>query len=195
VFTGIIQAVGEVDALEHRGAGARLIVAGCDLGELALGESICVDGVCLTVTKQGDGIFWADLSPETLNCIAGFTPCQAVNLERALKFSDRLGGHFVTGHIDGVAEVIAVSDSDENRVLMLRVPPALSKYLARKGSVAVNGVSLTLNEVEGQVFAVNLIPHTLKATALNALRRGSRANIEVDLIARYLEAHLSSAKT
>jgi riboflavin synthase len=192
MFTGLIEAIGEVRTLDSRKDGARLIVS--RVGEMAIGESIAVDGVCLTVAELAEGIFSADLSLETLNCTAGFAAGQVVNLERALKLSDRLGGHFVTGHVDGVAEVIAVAESGDNRALTLRVPRTLSKYLARKGSVAVNGVSLTVNEVEGETFAVNLIPHTLKATSLNALRTGSRANVEVDLIARYLEA-LALAKT
>lgn len=186
MFTGIIEAIGEVRAVDRRKDGARLVVS--RLGEMAIGESIAVDGVCLTVAELAEGTFSAALSLETLNCTTGFSVGQAVNLERALKLSDRLGGHFVTGHVDGVAEVIAVSDLGENRVLTLRVARMLSAYLARKGSVAVNGVSLTVNEVGAETFTVNLIPHTLKATALDSLRRGSRANIEVDLIARYLEA-------
>jgi riboflavin synthase len=186
MFTGIIEAIGEVRAVDRRKDGARLVVS--RLGEMAIGESIAVDGVCLTVAELAEGTFSAALSLETLNCTTGFSVGQAVNLERALKLSDRLGGHFVTGHVDGVAEVIAVSDLGENRVLTLRVARMLSAYLARKGSVAVNGVSLTVNEVGAETFTVNLIPHTLKATALDSLRRGSRANIEVDLIARYVEA-------
>ncbi|HSF46820.1 MAG TPA: riboflavin synthase [Burkholderiales bacterium] len=185
MFTGIIEAIGEVRAVDRRKDGARLVVS--RLGEMAIGESIAVDGVCLTVAELAEGTFSAALSLETLNCTTGFSVGQAVNLERALKLSDRLGGHFVTGHVDGVAEVITVSDLGDNRVLTLRVARRLSPYLARKGSVALNGVSLTVNEVGAETFTVNLIPHTLKATALDSLRRGSRANVEVDLIARYVE--------
>jgi len=143
--------------------------------------------VCLTVAVLNADGFEADVSAETLTCTAGFSVGDRVNLEKALRLSDRLGGHLVTGHVDGVGEVSRFDSAGDSRLLGVAAPRVLAKYLARKGSIAVNGVSLTINEVNGSEFTVNLIPHTLSATNLGALRVGVRVNVEVDMIARYVE--------
>ncbi len=189
MFTGIVAAVGLVAGATPRSEGLRLRVAsgGLDLSDVALGDSIAVNGVCLTVVGREGGVFEADVSRETLGCTTGFAVGERVNLEKALRLADRLGGHLVTGHVDGVGSVSRFEAVGDNRLLVVSVPPALVKYLARKGSVAVNGVSLTINEASGAEFAVNLIPHTLTATNLGATRTGDRVNVEVDMLARYLE--------
>lgn len=166
--------------------------AALDLSDVAVGDSIAVNGVCLTVTRLGERDFCFDVSQETLSVSAGFAPGDAVNLEKSLRLADRLGGHLVSGHVDSVGEVVAIEPVDGNRVLTLQFPPELAPYLARKGSVTVNGVSLTVNKVVADRFSVNLIPHTLTVTNLNALAAGSRVNLEVDLVARYVERMLGS---
>lgn len=189
MFTGIIQSVGRVAAIERRGGDARLHIAGLPLADGALGESIAVSGVCLTaVAFTGDG-FLADVSGETLACttLGDWSVGQAVNLERALAVGDRLGGHIVSGHVDGVGEVVARRPDGRSERFTLRAPAALARYIAAKGSITVDGVSLTVNTVDGTTFGVNIVPHTLAHTSLGALRAGSRVNLEVDLLARYLE--------
>jgi riboflavin synthase len=189
MFTGIIQAVGRVAAIERRGGDARLHIAGLPLADGALGESIAVSGVCLTaVAFTGDG-FFADVSAETLACttLGDWRVGQAVNLERALAVGDRLGGHIVSGHVDGVGEVVSRRPDGRSERFTLRAPAALARYIAAKGSITVDGVSLTVNTVDGAGFGVNIVPHTLAHTSLGALRAGSRVNLEVDLLARYLE--------
>ncbi|MBI1394741.1 MAG: riboflavin synthase [Betaproteobacteria bacterium] len=192
MFTGIIQAVGTIAHFEANGEGARLHVRtpGWDLADVALGDSIAVNGCCLTVVSKDADAFAADLSRETLDCTAGFLPGARLNLEKALRASDRLGGHLVTGHVDGVGEVTEVEAIGDNRRYAFRLPDALGRYVARKGSVTVNGVSLTVNTVDGDLFSVNLIPHTLAETNLGQLKVGDRVNLEVDLIARYVERML-----
>lgn len=193
MFTGIIQAVGRVAAIERRGGDARLHIAGLPLPDGALGESIAVSGVCLTaVAFSADG-FVADVSAETLACttLGDWTVGQAVNLERALAVGDRLGGHIVSGHVDGVGEVLSRRPDGRSERFTLRAPPALARYIAAKGSITVDGVSLTVNTVAGAEFGVNIVPHTLAHTSLDALRAGSRVNLEVDLLARYLERLLA----
>ncbi len=189
MFTGIVGAVGSVAEATPGGAGLRVRVASgdLDLSDVVLGDSIAVNGVCLTVVGLDAGTFEADVSRETLACTAGFAVGDRVNLEKALRLADRLGGHFVTGHVDGVGRVSRFEPVGDNRLLAVSAPPDLAKYLARKGSVAVNGVSLTINEVSGSEFTVNLIPHTLSATNLGAARTGDGVNLEVDLLARYVE--------
>jgi riboflavin synthase len=189
MFTGIVAAVGSVASVTPSAGGVRLIVkaADLDLMDAVLGESIAVNGVCLTVIALPGGAFEADVSRETLACTAGFAQGARVNLERALRLADRLGGHLVSGHVDGVGEVTAVTLSGDNRVVRFAVPGELARYIARKGSVAINGVSLTVNEVSGMEFSVNLIPHTLAETNLGDLAAGSRVNVEVDTVARYVE--------
>jgi riboflavin synthase len=189
MFSGIVAAVGSVAAATPGAGGLRLRVAdsGLDVADVALGDSIAVNGVCLTVVSLDAGAFEADVSRETLGCIAGFAVGDRVNLEKALRLADRLGGHLVTGHVDGVGRVSRFEPAGDNRLLAISAPTELAKYLARKGSVAVNGVSLTINEVNGAEFAVNLIPHTLATTNLGAMHPGDGVNVEVDMLARYIE--------
>ncbi len=191
MFTGIVQAVGEVRALERRGSGARARI-GTPPGFLegvAVGDSIAVSGVCLTAVTVAPGAFEADLSAETLarTTLGRLTARARVNLEKALTLSTPLGGHLVTGHVDGVATVAARQPRGECVLLRFRLPGGLARYVARKGSVAVDGVSLTVNAVEGETFDVSLVPHTLAVTTLDGLRPGARVNLEVDIVARYLE--------
>ena len=190
MFTGIVQDVGQVRSCERRGGDLRMVIA---CGRLALaaarvGDSICVQGCCLTVTELQGQTFAADVSRETLalTTLGELAAGAAVNLEPALRAGDALGGHLVSGHIDGVARVIAASDDARSRRLSIEVPAALARYLAPKGSVAVDGVSLTINSVDGASFGVNIIPHTQTVTTLGALDVGARVNLEVDQIARYL---------
>lgn len=189
MFTGLVQALGSVAALEPLAGGARLRIdpGGLDLADVAIGDSIAVNGCCLTVTALDAAGFAADVSRETLDCTAGFAAGVRVNLEKALRAGDRLGGHMVTGHVDGVGEIVSIEPVGPSRVLVFRVPLALARYVARKGSVTVDGVSLTVNTVGRDTFAVNLIPHTLAMTGFGGLAAGARVNIEVDLIARYVE--------
>lgn len=193
MFTGIVQAVGTVDRFDPVPKGARIVVdaGGLDLSDVAVGDSIAVNGCCLTVVGHDARTFSMDVSQETLDCTAGLTPGAKLNLEKALRASDRLGGHLVTGHVDGVGVVLSVEPVGANRKLVFRVPSALSRYVARKGSVTVNGVSLTVNGVDADTFAVNLIPQTLAVTNLGALAAGHPVNIEIDLIARYVERMLT----
>lgn len=189
MFTGIITAVGKVREVRPAAGGVRMVIdaAGLGLDDVAPGDSIAVNGVCLTAVELDNTTFAVDVSRETLACTAGFAAGAAVNLEKALRLADRLGGHLVSGHVDGVGEVRSVEALGDNRQLVFSVPRALSRYVARKGSVAVNGVSLTVNAVQGDDFAVNLIPHTLASTNLRLLAAGDRVNIEVDMLARYIE--------
>lgn len=193
MFTGIVQAVGRIATYESTGPGARLRIEApdLDLADVAIGDSIAVNGCCLTVVALHPDGFEMEVSRETLDCTTGFVPDARLNLEKALRANDRLGGHLVTGHVDGIGAVDAVTPIGDNRTLRFRMPTALSKYVARKGSIAVNGVSLTVNLVGTDTFEVNLIPHTLAATTLGALRNGDRVNLEIDLIARYVERMLS----
>lgn len=197
MFSGIIADVGSITRAEDREGGLRLAVATQALGmdEVQLGDSIAVNGVCLTVVKIEGKVFAVDVSRETLNCTVGLEQQgKRVNLEKALRLADRLGGHLVSGHVDGVGEVIAFDDLGESWKLTVRAPQALAKYIAAKGSIAINGVSLTVNEVQGAQFSVNLIPHTLAVTTLNELQAGAKVNLEIDLIARYVERMLAAAK-
>ena len=189
MFSGIIAAVGTVAAVTTTAGGVRLRIAAdsLDLADVAIGDSIAVDGVCLTAVSLGEGGFEADVSRETLSTVAGFPAGARVNLEKALRLADRLGGHLVSGHVDGVGVVAKSDERGDNRLLAVRLPRALSRYVPRKGSIAVNGVSLTVNETSSTRFSVNLIPHTLAMTNLGALLVGDRVNLEVDLLARYIE--------
>ena len=198
MFTGIIQAVGHISHLIEGASGdARVTIAanGLDLGDAQLGDSIACNGVCLTVVEKTAASFGVDVSGETFSCTIGFAPGDRVNLEKAMRLSDRLGGHLVSGHIDGVGEVIhfaPVSEqSDGSWRLDIRAPGSMGRYLAHKGSVAVNGVSLTVNSVRGNDFSINLIPHTLEQTMLKELRAGSRVNLEADMLARYADRLLN----
>jgi riboflavin synthase len=189
MFTGIVAAVGKVTAAEPAAGGLRLVVdaAGLGLKDVAVGDSIAVNGICLTVATRSARNFEADVSRETLACTAGFARGGRVNLEKALRATDRLGGHLVSGHVDGVGTVTRMQRAGANRVIAFRAPAQLAKYIARKGSVTLNGVSLTVNDVRGAGFTVNLIPHTLASTNLGALRAGGKVNVEVDILARYIE--------
>jgi riboflavin synthase len=197
VFTGIVQDVGRVQARESRGGDLRLTV-GCqrlDLAGTRVGDSLCVQGCCLTATAVQGRTFAADISRETL-ALTTLGELQAgapVNLEPALRAGEPLGGHLVSGHIDGVGRIGAVRDDARSRQLTIEAPAELARYLARKGSVAVDGVSLTVNSVDGAGFAVNIIPHTLSSTTLGDLAVGARVNLEVDLVARYLDRLLAPA--
>lgn len=182
VFTGIVQAVGRI----VRVAPFEVDCGTLDLAGVAVGDSISVQGACLTVTALTRRGFTADVSAETLAVTAGLDKPGAVNLEKALRMGDALGGHLVTGHVDGVGEVVRRAGG----VVEIRMPRELARYVARKGSVCVDGVSLTVNRVEGERFEVNLIPHTLEVTTLGRLAAGAKVNLEVDLIARYVERML-----
>jgi len=186
MFTGIVQAVGKIVRVKP----FEVDCAGLDLAGVAVGDSICVQGVCLTVTSIRPRGFTADVSEETLRVTAGLDRPGEVNLERSLAVGDKLGGHLVTGHVDGVGEV----RSREGSVVAVKMPKELTKYVARKGSVCVDGVSLTVNRVNGEVFEANLIPHTLQVTTLARLAPGVRVNLEIDLVARYVERIIRESK-
>ena len=192
MFSGIVAAVGRITKVESRPGGARIAVSASRLGldDVAIGDSIAVNGVCLTVVAKSPASFEADVSAETFSCTVGLDASGEVNLEKALRLADRLGGHLVAGHVDGVGEVVRIRAAGESTLMTLRTPEALSRYIARKGSVAVQGVSLTVNDVRDAEFDVNLIPHTISATTLRNLKAGSRVNLEVDLVARYVERML-----
>ena len=182
MFTGIVQAVGRIVRVNP----LEVDCGSLDLAGVAVGDSICVQGVCLTVTAMRSSAFTADVSEETLRVTTGLERPGAVNLEKALALGDKLGGHLVTGHVDGVGDVV----SRNGGVVALRLPHSLAKYVASKGSICVDGVSLTVNRVQGNEFEVNLVPHTLEVTTLGRLERGAKVNLEVDLIARYVERML-----
>ena len=195
MFSGIIADVGAIERAEDRQGGLRLTVATQQLGmdDVQLGDSIAVNGVCLTVVEMSGNNFVVDVSRETLDCTIGLDRQGAhVNLEKALRLADRLGGHLVSGHVDGVGEVVSFDDIGESWRLVARAPQELAKYIATKGSITINGVSLTVNRVEGAEFEVNLIPHTLQVTTLSELKPGSKVNLEIDLIARYVERMLTA---
>ena len=197
MFSGIIADVGTITRAEDRSGGLRLSVGTHALGmdDVRLGDSIAVNGVCLTVVAIDTSAFTVDVSRETLNCTVGLETWGArVNLEKALRLVDRLGGHLVSGHVDGVGEVTEFTDLGESWKLVVRAPQVLAKYIAVKGSITINGVSLTVNEVDGTVFNINLIPHTLAVTTLNELKAGSKVNLEIDLIARYVERMLTAER-
>jgi riboflavin synthase len=193
MFTGIVQAVGRIVASDVAGTGARIRVdaALLDCADVAIGDSIAVAGCCLTVVENASPLLAFDVSAETLRCTTGFGVGTRVNLEKSLRFADRLGGHLMSGHVDGVGTVVKLApvDADPGGSWSLGVdaPAALARYVAAKGSVAVDGVSLTSNAVEGERFTVNLIPHTLAVTTLSQLAVGATVNLEVDVIARYVE--------
>ena len=195
MFTGIIEATGTIRSVTAAAGGARMAIVApaLDLSGVKVGDSIAVNGVCLTATAVARDGFSVDLSQATLDCVVGFTPGAEVNLERALRAGDRLGGHLVSGHVDGVGAVMRFERAGENVLLAVRAPVELSRYIARKGSIAIDGVSLTVNEVEGAQFGVNLIPHTLASTNLKTLEPGARVNLEVDMLARYVERLLATA--
>jgi riboflavin synthase len=197
MFTGIVTHVGTIGRATPCPAGTRLRIASSAdfLRDVAVGDSIAVNGVCLTAVSVEGSDFEADVSPETERCAAAFTTGERVNLEKSLRLSDRLGGHLVSGHVDGVGEIAGWQAVGDNCVAIIEVPEELARYIARKGSVAVHGVSLTVNTVEQQRFSVNLIPHTLQQTSLRDLGVGDKVNIEVDMLARYAERLLEGQRS
>ena len=193
MFTGIITATGKITKLQPLEKGVRLTVEapGLGLSDVAIGDSVAHNGVCLTVISKKKASYQVDVSRETLDCTTGLDiEGGEVNLEKAMRLSDRIGGHLVSGHVDGVGEVAKFEKIGESHELVVKAPKALAKYIARKGSITVDGVSLTTNQVKGRKFSINLIPHTVEATTLKRLEPGSRVNLEVDLIARYVERML-----
>lgn len=194
MFTGIVTAIGRINRLQALATGVRLTIdaPALDLADVAIGDSIAHNGVCLTVTYKRKNSYRVDVSRETLDCTVGLdVEGGELNLEKAMRLSDFIGGHLVSGHVDGVGEVLKFAPAGESRELVIRAPKELAKYIARKGSITVNGVSLTTNRVKGRRFSINLIPHTIAATTLKHLAAGSRVNLEVDLIARYVERMLN----
>jgi riboflavin synthase len=191
MFTGMVAAVGVVTSVEPSGGDVRIGIEATALGlaDLALGHSVAVAGVCLTIAALESTGFAADVSRETLGCttLGEFRPGRRVNLEKSLRAGDPLGGHFVTGHVDGVGRVLAVVRDARSARVTIEVPAGLARYLASKGSVTVDGTSLTLNEVAARQFGVNLVPHTQAVTTLGDLAPGDGVNIEVDVLSRYLE--------
>ncbi len=196
MFTGIVSAIGKIVRIEPLAKGVRLTIAApaLDLTDVAIGDSIAHGGVCLTVISVDGDRYVVEVSKETLDCTVGLDGSVGegeVNLEKALRLADRLGGHLVSGHVDGVGEVLKFAPVGESHELVIRAPADLAKYIARKGSITVNGVSLTTNAVRGSEFSINLIPHTLAVTTLRHLHVGARVNLEIDLIARYVERMMS----
>lgn len=198
MFTGIVAATGKITHLQPLEQGLRLTVEapGLSLKDVALGDSIAHSGVCLTVIAKKKSVYQVDVSKETLDCTVGLdTPGAEVNLEKAMRLSDFIGGHLVSGHVDGVGEVIKFEKIGESHELVIEAPKKLAKFIARKGSITVDGVSLTTNKVKGKggrVFSINLIPHTVQVTTLKRLHPGAKVNLEVDLIARYVERMLNA---
>jgi riboflavin synthase len=199
MFTGIIQAVGRIARLEPRGGDVRLVVdtAALDMADVALGDSISVSGVCLTVIDFDATSFAADVSNETLahTTLGKHKAGDTVNLEKALRLADRLGGHLVSGHVDGAGKVVSVVPDGRSLRWTFEVHSDIARYIAHKGSVCIDGTSLTVNEVNGNRFGVNLIPHTVEHTTFAARRPGDGVNIEVDVVARYIERLLSAGDT
>lgn len=189
MFTGIIEAVGKITQITQKpnALGLRIAPDKLDMSDVKVGDSIAVNGVCLTVTSLENTFFSVDVSDETLNCTHGLNSVgNYVNLEKAMRLMDRLGGHLVSGHVDGIGEVIKFEQVGENYLLAIKVPASLLKYTAMKGSITVNGVSLTINRIHDDRLEINLIPHTLAETNLKFLKPGERLNLETDMLARYI---------
>ncbi|MRR49423.1 MAG: riboflavin synthase [Rhodocyclaceae bacterium] len=194
MFTGIVAATGKITHVAPLEDGIRLTVSapGIGLRDVAIGDSIAHSGVCLTVIAKKASTYQVDVSRETLNCTVGLDrEGDEVNLEKAMRLSDFIGGHLVSGHVDGVGEVEKFEPVGESHELVIKAPKGLAKYIARKGSITVDGVSLTTNKVKGRRFSINLIPHTVEVTTLKRLHPGAKVNLEVDLIARYVERMLN----
>jgi riboflavin synthase len=191
MFTGIIQAVGKIAAIEQKGGDAclRIDTGGLDMSNVNTGDSIAVSGVCLTAVEHSASGFIADVSGETLSrtTLGERRPGDAVNLEKALTLNTPLGGHLVSGHVDGVGTVVSRKTEGRSVQFHFEAPDALARYIAEKGSICIDGVSLTVNAVNGAKFDVNVVPHTLAQTTLDSFQPGSKVNLEVDLLARYLE--------
>ncbi|UZE95622.1 riboflavin synthase [Alkalimarinus alittae] len=195
MFTGIIEAIGRIGVIRSQGGDSRLFIETdtLDLSDVKLGDSIAVNGVCLTVTTLENNGFWADVSNETMTHtrMSGYSVGTRVNLEKALTLSTRLGGHMVSGHVDGVGEVVDRYDDGRSIRFIINAPEDLAKYIAEKGSITVDGVSLTVNSVSGAQFVLNIVPHTAAETVINEYRQGCNVHLEVDLVARYLERLLT----
>ncbi|MEK9944715.1 MAG: riboflavin synthase [Alphaproteobacteria bacterium] len=189
MFTGIITDVGRVRSVETNGDTRLVIETAYDTNEIDIGASIACAGPCLTVTDKDDGWFAVDASAETLSktTLGGWAKGTRVNLERALRVGDEMGGHIVTGHVDGIAVVISVTPEGDSQRFVLEAPNEYARYVAPKGSVTLDGVSLTVNEVDGSQFGVNIIPHTQAATTFGDLQPGDRVNFEIDVLARYVD--------
>ena len=198
MFTGLIEDTGRVAAFERRGAAGLLrIETTLPVNEIAVGDSVAVNGACLTVTVKGNASLSFDVSPESLagTTTGSLRPGSIVNLERALRLGDRMGGHIVTGHIDCIGKLARISETSGNRVLEINLPAESARYLVTKGSVAVNGISLTVNKVTSSGFSVNIIPHTQTSTTLDTLKPGNEVNIETDIIGKYVERLTQPWKT
>lgn len=189
MFTGIIQATGQIDHIQTAGEDIvlRIDATNLSLNDVQAGDSIAVNGICLTATNLTNTHFEAHVSKETLNVTVGLNQQKTVNLEKALRLQDRLGGHLVSGHVDGVGVVTQFDDLGDCWLLAIAAPHAIAKYIAKKGSICVNGVSLTVNSIAHDIFTMNIIPHTLKMTTLKDLTIGTQVNLEIDQIARYVE--------
>ncbi|WP_074903679.1 riboflavin synthase [Nitrosomonas communis] len=189
MFTGIIEAIGEIKQLTQKSNAISLQIepGKLEMGDVKVGDSIAVNGVCLTVTSLSNHLFTVDVSEETLHCTFGLDRVgNDVNLEKAMRLTDRLGGHLVSGHVDGIGEVTKFEQVGENYLLAIKSPPSLLKYITVKGSITINGVSLTVNRICDDILAINLIPHTLAETNLKHLKPGERLNLESDMLARYV---------
>jgi riboflavin synthase len=199
MFTGIILAKGRVTSLTERDGDLELGVdaAGLDVARIAIGDSVCVQGVCLTVTRKQDGCFFADVSRETMakTTLGRLKAGSSVNLEPSLRAGDPLGGHLVSGHVDAVGILKRVDQDARSWRLEFELPPSLMRFVAAKGSICLNGVSLTVNKVEGARFDVNIIPHTHAVTTLGELRAGDEINVEIDVVARYLDKLMTKTET
>jgi len=195
MFTGIIETIGQIKKIERNDTDARFLIGApqLDFTDVAIGDSICVNGVCLTVTSLFGAGFWTDVSGETLvrTTMSALEINSPANLEKSLLPTTHMGGHMVSGHVDGVAEIVEKKDAGRSVQFKIEVPEALAKYIAEKGSVCVDGVSLTINSVTNAVFEINIIPHTLKETIIGTYTVGQKVNIEVDVVARYLERLLN----
>jgi riboflavin synthase len=201
MFTGIIAAIGTIQRVYPAEDGVQIDVLSnaLDLSDVEIGDSIALNGACMTVVRKTEHVFTVDVSSESLRCTVGLNQQgKQLNLEKALRFGDRLDGHLVSGHVDGVGHVLQFEAVGESHHLLIQAPSALAKYLAVKGSIVVNGVSLTINgikdTVDGCVCSINLIPHTLQVTTLKDLQSGDQVNLEVDLLARYIERMMYSEK-
>lgn len=198
MFTGIIQGIGIVARIDPRGGDLRIFIETqqMDLSDVAIGDSIAVSGACLTAVERNDATFAVDVSNETLSLttLGSLRAGDAVNLEKALRLSDRLGGHLVAGHVDGVGRIVSIEPDARSQRWTIEAPPALARYTATKGSICVDGISLTVNDIENARFSVNLIPHTIEATTFSRRKVGNAVNLEVDMMARYAERLYSCAR-
>ena len=199
MFTGIIAAIGKINAVQAKGGDLSLQVAtqSLDLSDVAIGDSIAINGVCLTVVNINTGILSFDVSRESIErtSLGQVNPGSVVNLEKALAVGERLGGHFVSGHVDGLGTVMSITESARSKQFRIEIPAGLERYVAEKGSICIDGVSLTVNNVSANWFEVNIIPHTLQETIISSYKTGTTINLEVDLIARYLERLLPETDT